>query len=530
MPPADKKQKNKVFQPQKPAEIKTSPFERHEILFPAAILLAVTAVFYWPVLICKGWLWNDFLDQNFVYRLFAAVSLKQGVIPFWNPYVFSGMPFFADVQAAVLYPLNLALTLFASHDWLNPVLVEYQIVFHVFLAGCFMYLLGREFGASRCGAVLSAITFMLCGFITTHIFHTNLIHTAAWFPLAILFFKRAIDRTSLVYMSLTALVLSVIFFCGYPQLVVHIYYWLGAYYCYGLVKRIRETTKIIAEVKRFALFAALAGLSVGMTSVQLLPGQELAQNSVRPKLSFSESCEGSFRPYRFVTMLVPNYFGRPQKSVYWGISETDVNGGTHNYWETAIYTGVIPLALACIVPFFVRTPLTVFLSLMAVIGFLLAMGDSFFLYAIAFKFMPALNAFRVPGRFAFIFTVSASLLSGLCVTWLQKQEPPEQAKAKRVLERVLLAATGLAIAWGILYLFGVFKTGIVDFMLSSGRFGSNARRAFLVCRQANISFCRQRRMAVFAVFLHMLHLRGRPAARLDFGENHGPAALRCDSA
>ncbi len=104
-----------------------------QIFLPAAILLAVTAVFYWPVLICKGWLWNDFLDQNFVYRLFAAVSLKQGVIPFWNPYVFSGMPFFADVQAAVLYPLNLALTLFASHDWLNPVLVEYDFLdfFHL---------------------------------------------------------------------------------------------------------------------------------------------------------------------------------------------------------------------------------------------------------------------------------------------------------------------------------------------------------------------------------------------------------------
>lgn len=439
-----------------------------------AVFCAVTIVFYWPILICKGFLWNDFLDQNFVYRLFSAVSLKQGIIPFWNPYVFSGMPFFADVQAAVLYPLNFVLTIFASSDWLNPVLVEYQVVFHIFLAGCFMYLLARELGTSRSGGLLSGVTFMFCGFLTTHIFHTNLIHAAAWFPLAVFLFKRTIDRMSLLYMSLTALTLTVIFLCGYPQLMVHMYYWLAAYYCFGLMMRIRQKAKVSSEVKRFALFAALVVLSIGMTSVQLLPGQELARNSVRPKLSFSESCEGSFRPYRFVTMLVPNYFGVPQKSAYWGVSASDVNGGVHSYWETAIYTGVVPLALACIAPFFVRTPMVLFLSLMAVISFLLAMGDSFFLYALSFKFLPALNAFRIPARFAFLFSVSAALLSGLCMTRLQKGNHLEQtAKQRGTIVRGLMVAAGVCVAWALLFSAGTFKTGIADFICASGSFGSN---------------------------------------------------------
>jgi hypothetical protein len=456
------------------APVTSLPPAQWKMFVPAAILIGLTAIFYWPILVGKGFLWNDFLEQNFVYRLFAAVSIKQGVLPFWNPYVFSGMPFFADVQAAVLYPLNLVLTPFASKEWLSPLLVEYQIVVHIAMAGCFMYLLSREFGASKYGSLLSGITFMFCGFFTTHIFHENLIHAAAWFPLAIFLFKRAMDRISLLYASLTALVLCTIFLCGYPQLMVHMYYWLAAYYVFGLVRRIRGKTRVLSEVRRGALFVVLVTLGIGMAAVQLLPTQELARNSVRPHMTFSESCEGSLRPYRFVTLFVPNYFGRPQKSAYWGISEEDVNGGAHNYWETAIYTGTISLALAAIAPFFVRTPLTVFLSIMAIVSLLLSMGNSFFLYWLAFKFLPALNAFRIPGRFAYLFSLSVSLLAGFCLTWLQGKTPGHNAKTKLLLERIMLLAAALGVAWALLAAFGTFKNGIVEFMLASGRFGASS--------------------------------------------------------
>jgi len=65
--------------------------------WPVAVLLALVGMYYFPILFCKGFLWNDFVEQNFPYRLFAAVSLRHGELPLWTPYVFSGMPFFADV-------------------------------------------------------------------------------------------------------------------------------------------------------------------------------------------------------------------------------------------------------------------------------------------------------------------------------------------------------------------------------------------------------------------------------------------------
>ena len=39
-------------------------------------------------------------------RFFWVESIKNGDFPLWNPYQFSGHPFFANPQHAILYPLN----------------------------------------------------------------------------------------------------------------------------------------------------------------------------------------------------------------------------------------------------------------------------------------------------------------------------------------------------------------------------------------------------------------------------------------
>ena len=160
-----------------------SKWANYKNFVPVVLLFALTAVYYWPVLSMKGFLWNDFIEQNFPYRLFAAVSLKQGVLPFWNPYVFSGMPFFADVQAAVLYPLNLILTVFASHEWLDPIIVEYQVIFHVVLAGAFMFLLARSWGCGRMAGSFRPRRLCSAGFLPRIFFTSISLKPRPGFPL-----------------------------------------------------------------------------------------------------------------------------------------------------------------------------------------------------------------------------------------------------------------------------------------------------------------------------------------------------------
>jgi hypothetical protein len=442
--------------------------------WPLFFILGMTGVMYWPVLSAQGWLWNDFPEQNFVYRLFAAVSLKQGVFPFWNPYVFSGMPFFADVQAALLYPLNLILTPFASADWLSPLLVEYQIILHIALAGLFMFLLCRDFGCSRSAGVVGAMTFMFCGFLTAHIFHTNLVQTAAWFPLIVFLCRRMVEKTSLLYLSLCALTLANAFLAGYPQTMLHMYYWLAAWLVFSLIYGRRhgrigwKSTGVKAT-----LFAVMAALSIGISAVQLLPTSELGENSARPTMEFRAACEGSIYPYRLVTLLVPNFFGKPDNT-YWGIGANDQRGGVHNYWETAAYSGIVPLLLALFAAVFVRTPLSLFLSIMGVFALLLSLGDSFFLYKLAYSLLPGLNRFRDPGRFALVISFSVALLAAFGLHALLTNTWHQRERLKKSLPRIAAGVAAAAVLGALIVSTGGLKGTISSFMLSSGVFGNDA--------------------------------------------------------
>ncbi len=441
-------------------------------LFIPGVLLLITIIYYWPIISAQGFLWDDFIEQNFPYRLFAATSLRRGQFPFWNPYVFSGMPFFADVQAAVLYPLNLILTIVASRQWLNPLLLEYQVVLHVFIAGLSMYALAREFVLSRAASVVAAISFMLCGFLTAHIFHINVIHTAVWFPLILFLFKRALDRYSIFYMAITALVLAAVFLAGYPQLLMHMYYVLGAYFVFHIIVLFRDKQSTQKKLVTTSIFGGLVFLSLGMSAIQFLPTQSLGQQSARPTLSFTESSEGSFRPYRFVTLLAPKFFGTP-KTMYWGIAPNDYNAGAHSYWETIAYTGIFPLILAVIAIFFVRNITVAFFASLALLSFFLAMGDSFFVYWIFHSFLPGFDRFRIPARFMFMFSTSISLLAGFGMHFVTSHNWKKEVTKRIKLRNSLLIATGIIALGTILFSAGAFKQSVIDFITASGMFGNN---------------------------------------------------------
>jgi hypothetical protein len=485
---------------------------------PYIIIGGAVSIFYWPILSAQGWLWNDFPEQNFVYRLFAAVNLHQGVFPFWNPYVFSGLPFFADVQAAVLYPPNLLLTPFASRDWLSPLLVEYQIVLHIFMAGVFMFWLCRDLGIMRSASLLSAVTFMFCGFCTTHIFHTNLIVTAAWFPLIVLLFRRMLERLSLLYLALCALSLAAAFLAGYPLLMLHFYYWLGAYLLFSFFMR-QKGDKTTARTKGIhtVFFVALVALSVGISSVQLLPTNELGKISSRPTMDFKSSSESSLHPYRLVTLLVPNFFGTP-KDAYWGISADDVRPGVHYYWETAVYCGVLPLLFALFAAFFVRTPITLFLSLMAGISLLLAMGDSMFVYRLAYAVLPGIDRFRGPARFAFMLTFSVSILAAYGLQALTSKDWRADGRKRKLLVRLAVGFSLACLAGALAVSAGALKSWVAEFMLSSGAFGTSAQ-AIASYVERNIYPSLTGACWMFALFgasagaLAALRLTGRTSAR-----------------
>lgn len=456
-----------------------SGIRRKDVLVAACLVCAVV-LFYWPIISLRGTMWNDFIEQYFPYRAFANKALRSFTFPFWNPYSFSGIPFFADIQSAVLYPLNLLLVPFGGVSGVSEIIFEYQIVLHVLLAGLFTYILARDFKRSRTASLVAAISFMLGGFTTCHIFHVTMIHSLPWFALSFFTLRRALMRRSVSYAVATSFVLCFIAFAGHPQMFVYVHYLLGACLVFHLVEEYRNSHSFKRLIAPIALFLCAVTIGAGLASVQLLPTSRLSRESQRPELDFEKATQGSFRPYRFVTMLVPDFFSKPNNydddlPPYWGVTEKDVDPGAHYYWETAIYLGIVPLLFALFALIFSpRSPPVLFLSICAALSFLIGMGDSAPLFRAAYAILPGFRMFRNPARIGVVFSLVTALLAAFGADLIFSAKANETARLSRSKGLMAVAAAiAVTILAAMLFSFGAFRQPLLTFILSNNALGND---------------------------------------------------------
>ena len=357
-------------------------------------------VFYFRAILLKqAFLWEDFLYQNYVYRFFAAVHLKEGLLPFWNPYIWSGLPFVGDVQAAVFYPLNLVLTLFVKNGWLAYHTVEIQALLHVLLAGWFMYLALRWMGFSGIPAFFGGLTFMFSARIILEITHLNTLHVVTYVPLVVGLLWKAWETRKIRWAILGGLVQGIGALGGYPQTQVWLFFAL-------LILSIVWWWIRDRSFRPFSFLLVLEIFAVGVPLIQYVPTVVAFLASARAHYSKAELLAISVDPGRLITLLVPRFFGSVDggnAATYWGY------GPTYFYWETGGYVGLLPLLL---LPVVLRSQNRVAkwgaLSLM-VFGVLMALGKYSPLYQLLFYIFPPFHQMRSPARFMLLYVLGGTL-------------------------------------------------------------------------------------------------------------------------
>ncbi len=167
-------------------------------LFVPAFLLLITLGFFWRILFTPD-TWKpagggDLVSFLFPTYRFAAASLRSGQLPLWQPHLYGGAPFLADMQSGLFYPPNLILFLLAPDFPYEA--MEWMAVLHIFLAGLFMYLCLRYLEPGRPirvpAALTGAIAYMFSDLFIVHFGNLNLIAVAAWLPVIFLLFWRAL--------------------------------------------------------------------------------------------------------------------------------------------------------------------------------------------------------------------------------------------------------------------------------------------------------------------------------------------------
>lgn len=424
----------------------------HVIVFFAII----TIIFFWEIIIQKRYFWEDFVYQYYPFRNFAAVALSQGIIPFWNPYTFAGMPFIADIQTAFFYPLHIFLTLFVKDNSLNFVYLEYLIIFHYFLAGVFSYYLAKSLNLNVFAAILTGITFMFSGFMVTHLIHETMVIQFAYSPLILLFYNKSFQKDFWKNSVLAGFFMGIAILCGHPQITLYTFFTFALFGVFRLFFVLKENNyrinNFIFKTIIVAVIPFIIGIMIG--SIQLLPTLTISGLSERAIMTYEATLEGSLNYHQFFTLLSPKFFGSTNAAhtdvPFWG------DKGYWLYWESCIYIGLVALIFWGLAVIKLKeNKMILFFSITSFISLLYILGDHFILYKFFYYVIPGFNKFRGVGRFGLVFAFSASILAGFGFDYFIKNK--NNNDVNKYLKFVLIGIGLLVILW-ILYQLNVFKS------------------------------------------------------------------------
>ncbi len=421
---------------------KVSPPMDFPVWMPIIIFALATFIFFWQQLSGGSFFWEDFAEFVYPTQNFAAKAFANGILPFWNPYTFVGMPFIADLQVGFFYPFNRLLSLFISDGQLSVWAAQFIIILHFFIAQLNLYLLARHLRISSIGSILAAISYSFSLILVCHAIHPMIIYHLAWFPVVFMFIHKAIaggeikagNYKSAIY---AGLILGMSLLSGHPQTTLYEFFFLGVFVLWFLIAGLRKGELGGGKILRFIAVAAIPFIiAVGIFSIQLLPSQELAGQSQREELSFEKAAEGSMQFKQVFSAVVPKVFGfvdgeNLSRSTYY--LKFGRQFQSHFYWETSYYFGIVALLIGIFgILLKIRTRMGAFLFAMTMAGFFFSLGSNGFLFPLLFE-LPLFGSFRNPAKMMFFLVLAFSLFAGFGFDGLW-----QKLKDKTVLIKLLI--------------------------------------------------------------------------------------------
>lgn len=375
---------------------------------------------------------------------FAASNIHQGVIPLWNPYQFGGMPFAADMQTGMFYPINF-LTFWLVRPF-SYLAMEGLAILHYFLAALFMYIYVRGLGIGRVGAFGAGAAFAFTGFTVAHLGHLNMLEAVVWLPLILFFFHKAVTTARITWALAAGAAFGISILPGHIQMMLYLGFFLALYWLWALAaawRAERVGRDRWPRLNRIIAFPATLFVAIGLAAIQLLPSYELTSLSVRAQISYEKAIEYAASPLGLVNLLVPHFLG-PNSSNFWGI-----NG---NLTEVYGYAGIVSMLMAglALVLAYRRTSWRWFFALSALVFLLLSVGQDTVLHPWLYRFVPGFDKVRAPGRFLFFFDFAVAVLAGIGLDALTRPLTRLDRPSMRLISRGTLGLLGL----------GIFTTGL----------------------------------------------------------------------
>ncbi len=374
-------------------------------------LVSLTVLTYWPAFSSgrlPGGEMSDTVAQGYPFFSYTAERLSNWELPLWNPYIFCGIPFYESFSAPVFYPLRgLPMLLFGPEA-----AIRFLFPMHMLLAGFFAWLLLKELGVSRWGALVGSVAYSTGAWANTLFYagHGSKVICWAWFPLVLWAVLRFTRSGNSRYIGIGGLALGMQGLSSHPQMIL---YTAGSAFILVLFQTVKPLAASL--LKNTGGLLAILALGGAVAAVQIYPGYLFSRHTSRGSdLSLSAAASYSLPPEESLTMFLPGLFGLRH-----GFPDSSVNG-------VPVYFGRLGLRLSSEftgVAFFIlaifglltggrkRTRFT--LAALAICGAVVSWGGYTPVFSILYKVLPVFRKLRAPHMAAFVTTSALALSSGM---------------------------------------------------------------------------------------------------------------------
>lgn len=183
-------------------------------LKPYLLLLIILFIAYLPLSTLYFGMKNDAFSDNFPNKYFLSEALHSGRLSLWNPYMNFGFPVYADPGFAFWNPTTWLLAFIGYSAYTLTV----EVLLYIYLAGVFMFKLGRFLKFTQNTSVTIAAMYMCSGFFIGCLQYINFLTSAAFLPLLILTFLQCLQQPNYRNSFLLAIAGYFVFAGGHPAI------------------------------------------------------------------------------------------------------------------------------------------------------------------------------------------------------------------------------------------------------------------------------------------------------------------------
>ncbi|HEV8585315.1 MAG TPA: YfhO family protein [Methylomirabilota bacterium] len=282
--------------------------------------------------------------------LWSAAEVRAGRPPWWNPYAYTGAPFYSNPQTACLFPLTwLAWALPPALALTLPALLK------VIAAGLAMYWFLRGLALVPLAAFVGATGSMLSTTLIAWLPWT-FASTMPFLPLLFGLVDRLRKRGDRRLVALLALVVGLDLVAGYPQATAQALVATAAWTLARAPRRVGAVPFLLRVGAGVALGGALA-------AAQALPSLDYVRESNVYAFRSAWTPPLAVPPRALVTALMPYFFGTAERT--WSAWQFNI---------TSTYAGLVPIAALPLAALAWRRPPTRFFTGLAVVAGLVHYG------------------------------------------------------------------------------------------------------------------------------------------------------------